>query len=355
MSNPNPAFWSGKRVFVTGHTGFKGGWLSLWLQSLGADVCGFARASVTGPALFEVASVSRGMRSEIGDIRDYDRLKSVIKSFQPEIVLHLAAQPLVLRSYQDPIETYSTNVMGTVNLLEAVRKVGTVKAVVNVTSDKCYENREWVWGYREGEPMGGFDPYSNSKGCSELVTSAYRRSFYTAAGIALATARAGNVIGGGDWSEDRLIPDILRAFELSEPVTLRNPDAVRPWQHVLEPLCGYLALAEQLYGDPQSFAEAWTFGPNDQDARPVKWIVERMAEKWGNGASWRLDGSPQPHEAKHLKLDISKASHSLKWQPRWSLDAAIDRIVEWHRCWMEGADMASICADQIISYQNTSA
>jgi CDP-glucose 4,6-dehydratase len=352
MSNPSDSFWSGKRVFVTGHTGFKGGWLSLWLQSMGAEVCGFALPPQTDPAFFDVAGIANGMRSEIGDIRDYNRLTAVLRSFKPDVVLHLAAQPLVRRSYQDPLETYSTNIMGTLNLLEVVRKVGGARAVVNVTSDKCYENREWVWGYREDEPMGGYDPYSNSKGCSELISSAYRRSFYKDAGIALATARAGNVIGGGDWSEDRLVPDMLRAFERKEPVLIRNPNAVRPWQHVLEPVSGYLVLAERLYERGDSFAEAWNFGPQDLDARPVQWIVERLAGKWGNGADWRVDKSPQPHEANYLKLDISKARQNLPWQPRWSLETALDHIVVWQRSFMRGADMAAVSLAQIDAYQN---
>lgn len=351
MTNPSHSFWSGKRVLVTGHTGFKGGWLSLWLQSMGAEVCGFARPPQTTPALFEAADIAKNMRSEIGDIRDFDRLMSIVKSFRPEIVLHLAAQPLVRRSYLDPLETYSTNIMGTLNLLEVVRKVGTAKAVVNVTSDKCYENREWVWGYREDEPMGGYDPYSSSKGCAELVTSAYRRSFYREAGIAVATARAGNVIGGGDWSEDRLVPDVLRAFERKEPVILRNPTAIRPWQHVLEPLSGYLQLSERLFEGGDRFAQAWNFGPHDQDAQPVQWIVERLAQKWDDGASWVVDTSAQPHEAHYLKLDISKARQTMGWQPRWSLESALDRIIDWHRHWMAGADMAAVSLEQIAAYQ----
>ncbi len=272
---------------------------------------------------------------------------------RPEIVLHLAAQPLVRLSYAEPVSTYATNVMGTVHLLEAARSVDSVRAIVNVTTDKCYENREWVWGYREDEPMGGFDPYSNSKGCSELVTSAYRRSFFASGNVALASARAGNVIGGGDWAADRLVPDILRAFERGEPVVVRNPQATRPWQHVLEPLAGYLTLAERLVRDGQAAAEGFNFGPRDDDARPVHWIADRLAERWGDGACWKLDGGAHPHEANYLKLDISKARHRLGWQPRWNLATALDRIVDWHRAWLRGEDMRARCLEQIDLYTNS--
>jgi CDP-glucose 4,6-dehydratase len=265
----NPDFWRGKRVLITGHTGFKGGWLSLWLQSLGAELQGLALAPPTAPSLFDEAKVGAGMASTIGDIRNYETVRACMVAFKPEVVIHMAAQPLVRLSYTEPVATYATNVMGTVHVLEAARHAGSVRAIVNVTTDKCYENREWVWGYREDEPMGGYDTYSNSKGCSELVTLAYRRSFFQHSGIALGSARAGNVIGGGDWAADRLVPDILRAFERVEPVVIRNPTATRPWQHVLEPLSGYLALAEQLFQHGQAFAEAWNFGPRDEDARPV--------------------------------------------------------------------------------------
>ena len=347
----NPTFWHGKRVMVTGHTGFKGSWLSLWLQSMGAHVVGYALAPPTQPSLFEVAQVERGMTSIIADVRDLSKLQSVFRECMPEIVIHMAAQPLVRYSYQNPIETYSTNVMGTVHVFEAVRNTPSVKAVVNVTTDKCYENKEWLWGYREDEPMGGFDPYSNSKGCSELITSAYRRSFFQEQGIALASARAGNVIGGGDWAADRLVPDILRAFERQEPVIIRNPNATRPWQHVLEPLSGYLMLAERLYTDGQSSAEAWNFGPHDDDARPVQWIVESLVTSWGSGASWQQDGGTHPHEAHYLKLDISKAKARLGWKPRWNLSQALSHIVEWHQKWLAGTDMKTASLEQINQYQ----
>lgn len=342
-----PAFWQGKRVLLTGHTGFKGGWLSLWLQSLGAQLHGLALEAPTTPNLYAEAGIGAGMESTLADIRNADAVRACMAASRPEIVIHMAAQPLVRHSYTDPVATYATNVMGTVHVLEAARHVGTVRAVVSVTTDKCYENREWPWGYREDEPMGGHDPYSNSKGCAELVTSAYRRSFFRDGGIALASARAGNVIGGGDWAADRLVPDILRAFERNEPVVIRNPHSIRPWQHVLEPLSGYLVLAERLWHDGQSFAEAWNFGPRDEDARPVQWIVERMAREWGQGAGWRLDGGSHPHEAHYLKLDISKARSRLGWRPRWPLDTALTRITQWHHAWRDHQDMQALCLAQI--------
>jgi len=347
----NPDFWRGKRVLITGHTGFKGGWLSLWLQSMGATLRGIALAPPTVPALFEVARVAQGMEHRVTDIRDFAALKVQMDEFQPEVVFHMAAQPLVRLSYSEPVETYATNVMGTVHVLESARHTGSVKAIVNITTDKCYENREWVWGYREDEPMGGHDPYSSSKGCAELVSSAYRKSFLRDAGIAMATARAGNVIGGGDWALDRLVPDILGALEKREPVLIRNPNAIRPWQHVLEPLSGYLQLAERLYLHGQLDAEGWNFGPRDEDARPVQWIVEQLCNQWGSGASWTLQPGDHPHEASFLKLDISKARQRLQWTPRWSLAVALNRIVEWHQAWLSGADMRDACLAQIREYQ----
>lgn len=349
----NPDFWRGKRVLLTGHTGFKGSWLSLWLQSLGAELGGLALAPPTEPSLFSVARVGEAMSSTIGDIRSLDTVVQAMQAFQPEIVLHMAAQPLVRLSYSEPVQTYATNVMGTVHVLEAARRCSSVRCIVNVTTDKCYENREWEWGYRENEPMGGHDPYSNSKGCSELVTSAYRRSFFQKSGVALASARAGNVIGGGDWASDRLIPDILRAFERHEAVVIRNPNSTRPWQHVLEPLSGYLMLAERLWGEGNDFAEGWNFGPQDDDAQPVMWIVERMARAWGEGAGWQLDLGEHPHEAHYLKLDISKARHRLGWRPRWNLDTALSKITLWHRAWRAQQDMRQICLEQITQYTNS--
>ncbi len=348
----NPEFWRDKRVLLTGHTGFKGGWLSLWLQSLGAEVHGLALAPPTLPNLFTVARVADEMASStIGDIRDYDTVCTAMQASKPEIVIHMAAQPLVRLSYSEPVATYATNVMGTVHVLEAARHAGSVKAIVNVTTDKCYENKEWVWGYREDEPMGGYDPYSNSKGCSELVASAYRRSFFQQSGIALGSARAGNVIGGGDWAVDRLIPDILRAFEQGQPVTIRNPLSTRPWQHVIEPLSGYLTLAEHLYTGGQTFAEGWNFGPRDEDARPVQWIVEQLVSSWGQGATWQLDGATHPHEANYLKLDISKAKARLDWQPRWALQQALQASVDWHQHWLAEEDMKAFTIGQIGQYQ----
>ncbi len=350
-------FWRCRRVLLTGHTGFKGSWLSLWLQSLGAELTGFALPPPTRPSLFEEADVAAGMRSIIGDIRDLAAVQDAVQSARPELVIHMAAQPLVRYSYQYPVETYSTNVMGTVHLLETVRQVSGIKAVVNVTTDKCYENREWAWGYRENEPMGGLDPYSNSKGCAELVSTAYRTSFFNPAdyeqhGVALGTARAGNVIGGGDWALDRLLPDILAAFGEGRQVSIRNPHAIRPWQHVLEPLRGYLTLAERLYQVGPAFAEAWNFGPRDDDAKSVEWIVRRMAELWGSGAAWQLDLSTQPHEAHYLKLDISKASSRLGWQPTLSLDEALQLTVEWARQRASRSNLKSLTLDQIQQYQN---
>jgi CDP-glucose 4,6-dehydratase len=348
----NPDFWHGKRVFLTGHTGFKGGWLSLWLQTMGAEVYGYALNPPTEPNIFTVSEVGKGMAcSEIADIRDADKLRHALQAARPEIVFHLAAQSLVRYAYAQPSETYSVNVMGTVNLLEAVRATPGVKAVVNVTTDKCYENREWVWGYREIEAMGGFDPYSSSKGCAELVTSSYRQSFFEPSGISLASARAGNVIGGGDWATDRLIPDFLRALDAGETLRIRSPQATRPWQHVLEPLSGYLMLAERLYTDSAAFAEAWNFGPNDEDAKPVQWIVERLAEM-RKDVIWQCEEAPQPHEANYLKLDSSKAHNRLNWQPRWRLQTALQQTLGWHEAWRKGQDMRSVTMAQLADYQS---
>jgi CDP-glucose 4,6-dehydratase len=354
----NTAFWHDKKVFITGHTGFKGSWLSLWLQELGAHVTGYALQPPSHPSLFELVQVAKGMTSIVGDIRDGIQLTNAMQQAKPDIVIHLAAQPLVRRSYADPVETYSTNVTGTVHLLEGVRQTPSVRAVVNVTTDKCYENKEWVWGYRESEPMGGLDPYSSSKGCAELVTAAYRNSYfnkerYGEHQVALATARAGNVIGGGDWANDRLIPDVLRAIESAQSVKIRNPQATRPWQHVLEPLSGYLVLAEKLFTEGSAFAEAFNFGPAEEDAKPVQWIVEQLTQGWGHGASWHLDGGTHPHEAHYLKLDCSKARAMLGWQPHWSLTQALQAIIIWHKVYnahQSGTEMRSLCFQQIKEY-----
>jgi len=349
----NHKFWRDKKVFITGHTGFKGGWLSLWLQQMGAEVHGYSLAPSTYPSLFEVCRVMEGMaKSNIADLRDAVTLTSAMQEAQPEIVFHLAAQPLVRYSYQEPVETYSVNVMGTVNLLEAVRATSGIRAVVNITSDKCYENQEWIWSYRENNPLGGYDPYSSSKACAEILTAAWRRSFLEKAGVALATVRAGNVIGGGDWAPDRLIPDFFRALDVGQPLIIRSPHAIRPWQHALEPLAGYLMLAERLYNEGSSYAESWNFGPEDSDARSVQWIVEYLCAAIPS-ASWQCDTSPQPHEAHYLKLDSSKAKVRLKWQPLWGLTTALNKTLEWLQAWRQGADMRTISLAQIHDYEIT--
>ena len=355
-----PEFWRGKRVLITGHTGFKGSWLSLWLQQLGAEVVGYSLPAPTEPSLFEVARVREGMESIEGDVRDLEHLRQVVTDRRSEIVIHMAAQSLVRRSYQEPVETYETNVMGTVNLLEAVRSSSEARAVIVVTSDKCYENREWVWGYRESDPMGGYDPYSSSKGCAELVTAAFRNSFFSARPEGrerqkawLASARAGNVIGGGDWAEDRLVPDLLRGAMRGLEVLIRNPQATRPWQFVLDPLSGYLMLAERLFEDGLPFAEGWNFGPRDEDARPVAWIVERLTKLWGEGARWSLDQTAHPHEAHYLKLDCSKARRQLGWRPQWNVERALEATVVWYRAYQSGEDMRAFSLGQIRDYQKS--
>jgi CDP-glucose 4,6-dehydratase len=347
----SPGFWHGKRVFVTGHTGFKGSWLCLWLNAMRAEVYGFALEPPTDPSLFAVARVDEAIVDHrLGDIRNSAALTAALVAAKPEIVFHLAAQSLVRDSYQQPVDTYATNVMGTVNLLEALRTTPSVHTVVNVTTDKCYQNNEWPWGYRESESLGGKDPYSSSKACSELVTAAYRASFLQSQGVAVASARAGNVIGGGDWARDRLLPDFLRALDAGEILKIRSPEATRPWQHVLEPLAGYLSLAEHLAEQPDAFAEAWNFGPAEDDTRPVRWIVERLVARMP-GAHWTTDEAPQPHEAGALRLDSSKARSRLGWQPRWSLDTALDKTLDWHVARREGTDMQDFSLAQIDSYQ----
>ena len=347
----NPSFWQGKKVFLTGHTGFKGSWLSLWLQSMGVLVKGYSLAPPTSPSLFVIADVAQNMETQIGDIRDLATLKESMLNFNPDILIHMAAQPLVRLSYIEPVDTYTTNVIGTVNVLEAARICSNLKAIVSVTTDKCYENKEWAWGYRENEPMGGHDPYSSSKGCAELVASSYRNSFFnTKSSAALATARAGNVIGGGDWADCRLIPDILKAFENSKSVVVRNPLSTRPWQHVLEPLSGYLVLAENLYTNGQEYAGAWNFGPKDEDCKPVNWILERMLATWGPGAAWGLDQNNNPHEAGFLKLDCSKAKQKLHWEPKWNLEYTLKLIVNWHKAWINKEDLKKECLKEIDLY-----
>lgn len=352
MRTVNRTFWEGKRVFLTGHTGFKGSWLSLWLEDMGALVKGYSLEPHSQPNLFEVAEVSSGIESEIGDIRDYDKLKSSINSFSPNIILHLAAQPLVRDSYEDPLGTYETNVMGTANLLQASRELPNLKSIVIVTTDKCYENREWEWGYRENEAMGGYDPYSSSKGCAELVTSAFRRSFFQSTDVAIASARAGNVIGGGDWSKDRLIPDVLRSYNQGDQVIIRNPKATRPWQHVIEPLSGYLILAEELYNKGQAFAAPFNFGPRDEDCQSVESILNTININWEDCPGWKLDDEANPHEARFLKLDISKAKDKLNWTPKWNLESTIKRIVDWNTAFNRQENMREHCINEIKSYSN---
>ena len=342
-------FWGGKRVFLTGHTGFKGSWLSLWLSSLGTEVKGYALNPPTSPSLYNEAKIDSIINSCIGDIRDQDTLQESMVSFNPDILIHMAAQPLVRYSYEAPIETYEVNVIGTAKVLEVARSCPNLKAIVNITTDKCYENDERSQGYKEDDPMGGHDPYSSSKGCAELVASAYRRSFLQEQGIGLASVRAGNVIGGGDWADDRLIPDILRSFERRKPVVVRNPKATRPWQHVLEPLSRYLILAEKLYRDQRRYAEDWNFGPNEQDVKPVDWILDKMIAKWPN-SSWELNQNSNPHEAGFLKLDISKAESKLSWKPVWELSQTLEKIIVWHQAWLNKEDIQAVCLAEIEEY-----
>lgn len=348
-------FWRDKAVLITGHTGFKGAWLSLWLQSLGARLVGYSLEPPTTPSLFEQANVGEGMPSVIRDIRDADQLRHTIERYQPEIVFHLAAQALVRRGYQQPVATFDVNVVGTACLLEAIRLAGGVKAVVVVTSDKCYQNMANSAPYVETDILGGNDPYSSSKACAEMVVAAYRSSYNkpsSALCSAVATARAGNVIGGGDWAEDRLLPDIVRAIIEQRPVAIRNPDAIRPWQHVLEPLGGYLVLAERLCLEGPEFAGAWNFGPLEQDAKPVETVVRRVIELWGDGASWTLDSTKHPHETKVLKLDCTKAQQQLGWRPRWSLDQALEATVTWYKAYHRGQNLRDLVLDQLEAYQS---
>jgi len=348
----NSDFWRGRNVFLTGHTGFKGAWLSLWLSELGAEVTGYSLDVPTKPSFFEVARVAGRVHDRRGDVRNAHDILAAMQLAAPEIVIHMAAQSLVRESYVSPVATYATNVMGTVHLLEAVRKVPSIPAVVVVTSDKCYENREWSRGYRESDPMGGRDPYSSSKGCQEIVTSAMRASFFGPAngGAAVASARAGNVIGGGDWAADRLVPDAMRAFSQGKPLEIRNPGAIRPWQHVLEPLSGYLLLAERLYSEGSRWAEGWNFGPLDEDAKSVEYVVENLSRQWGDGARWIAPPEKHPHEAGLLKLDCSKARTELNWEPKWRLERALDAVIDWHRAFSGGADMQSFSLQQIKDY-----
>lgn len=348
-------FWMNKKVLITGHTGFKGGWLSLWLQQAGARVTGFSLPPPTPVNLFTLANVDQGMESVIGDLRDFHQVASLLRRSQPEIIIHMAAQPLVRYSYQAPIETYATNVMGTVHLLEAARQTSSVKVIVNVTTDKCYENKEWERGYTEEDRLGGHDPYSNSKACAELVTSAFQHSyFYGDSSIALASARAGNVIGGGDWARDRLIPDILHACLNKEAVILRHPKSTRPWQHVLEPLSGYLLLAEKLYTAPKQYAEGFNFGPNEEDVKPVQWITDFIFKQWGHTGTWKQDPDVKLHEARYLKLDCTKAKQKLHWRPRWNLETGLTETVNWYKAYQANQNMRDMTLDQINRFIHTS-
>jgi CDP-glucose 4,6-dehydratase len=344
-------FWKDKRVFLTGHTGFKGSWLSLWLVSLGAKVKGYALNPPTSPSLFNEAKIDLILKSHIADIRDQDTLYESMTSFNPDILIHMAAQPLVKYSYDKPIETYEVNVVGTAKVLEVARNCLSLRAIINVTTDKCYENDKRIEGYKESDPMGGYDPYSASKGCAELVTSSYRRSFFQDKNVGLASVRAGNVIGGGDWANNRLIPDILKSFENKRPVIIRNPKATRPWQHVLEPLSGYLILAQKLYMDQKKYAEGWNFGPNDKDVKPVDWILKKMTSHWTN-SKWETDKNSNLHEAEFLKLDISKAKIKLGWTPVWELSYTLEKIITWHRAWLDNENMQTICLSEIEKFMN---
>ena len=354
----NKNFWRGKKVLITGHTGFKGSWLSLWLQSLGAEVIGVSLDVPSTPSLYEQANVSENMISLREDIRDVMAIRKIFQDHLPEIVFHLAAQPLVRLSYREPVETYETNVMGTLHVLEGIRSVDSVRSAVMITTDKCYQNKEWVWGYRETDTLGGHDPYSSSKGAAELLISSYRDSYfprdkYSEHKTAIASVRAGNVIGGGDWADDRLIPDIIRAFQNNEKVVIRNSKSTRPWQHVLEPLSGYLKLAEQLEENGGKYAEAWNFGPIEEDARSVQWIVERLTKLWGGNAGWIDDENRHLHEANYLKLDCSKARMKLHWRPRWDLSQTLLKIVEWHKLECKKDKCRELCLTQINEYMNT--
>lgn len=348
-------FWKGKKVFLTGHTGFKGSWLGIWLNEMGAELYGYAMQPDTKPSLFEMGNLDQLYNSStFGEIADFEKLKLSIIKADPDIIIHMAAQPLVRKSYRDPIYTYQTNVMGTVNILEAARSCSSARVLLNVTTDKCYANQDWHWGYRETEPLGGSDPYSSSKACSEIVTEAYRKSFLAAQGLHVGTARAGNVIGGGDWAEERLIPDLIRSFIRREQVEIRYPHAIRPWQHVLEPLSGYLVLCQRLYSEGEKYAEAWNFGPQDSDAKPVEWIVKRMLEKWPDEHSgYKIIQRDSLHEERMLKLDCSKAQQLLGWGPRWSLEKTIDTIVEWVHGYNQGRNAKDLCIQQIKSYESS--
>lgn len=353
----NPKFWKNKRVLITGHTGFKGSWMSLWLQKLEAKIIGYSLPPPTDPSFFEIGNLSKGMISITGDVRDLEHLKEILAKYKPEIVIHMAAQTIVRYSYSNPVETYSTNVMGTVNLLEAVRQTSSVRVILNITSDKCYENNEWLYGYRENDRMGGQDPYSSSKGCAELITSAYRSSYFSEKefqnhGVTIGSARAGNVIGGGDWALDRLIPDIMNAIMQKRPVVIRNPNSIRPWQHVLCPLEGYFLLVEKLWEQGPEFAEGWNFGPDVKDCKPVSWIVKDLSRLWTEKIDWELDPNENPHEASYLFLDCGKSKRQIGWSPKLKLREALKLIVEWYQAYLQNYNMREFSESQISHYES---
>ena len=352
----NPHFWRGKKVFITGHTGFKGSWLTVWLRRLGAEVTGYALVPCSGPAMFDAVNAGDGITSIEGDVRNLAKLSAALAQQAPEIVIHMAAQALVKTAYVDPVTTFTTNVVGTLNILEAVRHTPSVRAAVCITSDKCYQNDEWVWGYRENDRMGGHDPYSSSKGCAELLISAYRDSYFhpdkaAQHGVGVASTRAGNVIGGGDWAKDRLVPDTMNAIMSGKPVLIRRPNAVRPWQFVLEPLRGYLDIAERLYAEPAKFAGAWNFGPDIEQIKPVQWITDYLTTRWGESATWILDGATHPHEDHFLRLDCTKAKSLMGWRPALDLPTVLDWIVEWYRAFQKGLDLRAVTEAQIDRYE----
>lgn len=351
----NSNFWRNKKVFITGHSGFKGGWLSLWLQMLGSDIKGFSLAPLSKPNIFEIANVQSGIISEFGDIRNYDELFNALDDFKPEIIFHLAAQPLVRYSYNNPVDTYSTNIMGLVNLFDISKKIGSPKAIINVTSDKCYQNNEWIWPYKENDQIGGRDPYSNSKACAELITASFRDSFFNLSkfndhNVGIATARSGNVIGGGDWASDRIIPDFIRASENNTSLLIRYPNATRPWQHVLEPLNGYITLAEHLFKNGKEFSQAWNFGPTDGSAHSVQWLVETFKKYSNLNISISKDNKENPHEATYLRLDSTKAQQLLGWRQKWNSEETVLRVAEWYKAYKAGVDMKSYSRDEISDF-----
>ena len=349
----NESFWKNKKILITGHTGFKGSWLTIWLKKLGADITGFSKSVPTNPSLFETANIEKDIKSVVGDIQNYELLKETISKCEPEIIFHMAAQSLVIKSYSNPIETFSTNVMGTVNLLYAVKETKKAKIVINITSDKCYENNESLEGYSEEDPMGGHDPYSSSKGCAELITKSFRKSFFSSDhenNIGLASVRAGNVIGGGDWAENRLIPDIIRAIKNKENVKIRNPNALRPWQHVLDPLNGYISLAEKLWDDQKKHSEGWNFGPEKNEVNPVSWIIEEFNELWKNKINWVV-GNNELHEANNLILNCQKAKSRLGWNSKINTETALKMTIEWYTKYFDGKNMREVTEEQIIEFQ----